>query len=191
MHEKTTLSPAEELIGIEKLERVCLQALSIRPLPDSPSIEISVQHDVVNDDLESSSNKSSPALIATAAAMLDSNLPQIVSVIRSCPHSIGKIVKTLHNTFPAISKSQLRSKVREISDFSENGWQVKKGILSKLGLSISPEKNCTKAKSIVTFFSKRCLPPSGTTVDLSETSPQPSRKHAAIVHPQQDCAYEH
>ncbi|KAL0302919.1 UNVERIFIED_CONTAM: Chromatin assembly factor 1 subunit FAS1 [Sesamum radiatum] len=191
MHEKTTLSPSEELTGIEKLERLCLQTLSICPMPDIPSIEISVQNDVVNNDVESSSNKSSPTLLATATAMLDCNLPQIISVIRSCPHSIGKIVETLHTTFPAISKSELRSKVREISDFSENGWQVKKGILSKLGLSISPEKKCTKAKSIITFFSKRCLPPSGKNVDLSDTSPQPSRKHAAIVHPQQDCAHEH
>ncbi|XP_011077120.1 chromatin assembly factor 1 subunit FAS1 isoform X3 [Sesamum indicum] len=191
MHEKTTLSPAEELTGTEKLERLCLQTLSICPLPDIPSIEISVKNDVIDDDVESSSNKSSPTLLATAAAMLDCNLPQIISVIRSCPHSIGKIVETLHNKFPAISKSQLRSKVREISDFSESGWQVKKGILSKLGLSISPEKKCTKAKSIITFFSKRCLPPSGKTVDLSDTSPQPSRKHASIVHPQQDCTQEH
>ncbi|KAL0402656.1 UNVERIFIED_CONTAM: Chromatin assembly factor 1 subunit FSM [Sesamum latifolium] len=143
--EETTFSPAEELTGIEKLERLCLQTLSIRPLPDIPSIEISVQNDVVDNDVESSSNKSSPTLVATAAAMLDCNLPQI----------------------------------------------VKKEILSKLGLSISPEKKCTKAKSIITFFSKRCLPPSGKTVDLSDTSPQPSRKHAAIVHPQQDCAHEH
>ncbi|KAL0298487.1 UNVERIFIED_CONTAM: Chromatin assembly factor 1 subunit FSM [Sesamum radiatum] len=48
MHEKTTLSLVEELTGIEKLERLCLQTLSIRPLPDVPSIKISFQYDAVD-----------------------------------------------------------------------------------------------------------------------------------------------
>ncbi|KAL0322277.1 UNVERIFIED_CONTAM: Chromatin assembly factor 1 subunit FAS1 [Sesamum calycinum] len=179
MHEETTLSLAEELKGIEKLERLCLRTLSIRPLPDVPSIKISVQNDAVDDDVESSSNKSNPTLLAIAATMLNCNYLKF----------IGKIVETLHNTFSVISKSQLWSKVRDISDFSKNGWQVKKGVLSKLGLSISPENNCTKANSIVTFFST--LPASiWEDCDLSNTSPQPFRKHAAIVHPQQDCKQE-
>ncbi|KAI3470376.1 hypothetical protein Pfo_027039 [Paulownia fortunei] len=190
MHEKTTLLSVEELTGTEKLERMCLQTLSIRPLPGFLDTEISIHNDVVDEDHEASSNKSSTTTAATAAAILNSDLPQIISAIQSCPHSIGKIVKSLHNKFPAVPKPQLRNKVREISEFSDNCWQVKKEILSKHGLSISTEKSCGKTKSIATFL-KRCLPPSGKTTNLSETSPQSSQKPAAVVEPQQDCSCEH
>lgn len=89
-----------------------------------------------------------------------------VSVIQSCSHGINKLIEALQNKFPHIAKSQLRSKVREIADFSDNRWQVsyiavslvfcipgwiqfvqltivlatqvKKDILVKLGLSVSP-----------------------------------------------------
>ncbi|KAK4480205.1 hypothetical protein RD792_013267 [Penstemon davidsonii] len=120
MHEKTTLLSAEELTVTEKLERMCLQTLSICPLPGFPNKEISIHNNVVDESLEASSNKSS----ATAATVPDSDLPQIITIIQSCQHSIGKIVESLHNKFPAVSKSQLRNKVREISEFSENRWQV-------------------------------------------------------------------
>ncbi|KAL0452244.1 UNVERIFIED_CONTAM: Chromatin assembly factor 1 subunit FAS1 [Sesamum latifolium] len=138
MHEKTTSLSAEELTGTEKLERMCLQALSMRPLPGFPDIEISTHNDVVDEDQEAFSAKLSTKLLATAAALADSDLPQIISVIQSCPHSIGKITKSLHNKFPDVPKSQIRNKVREISEFSDNRWQVKKEVLSKHGLAISP-----------------------------------------------------
>ncbi|KAK6144953.1 hypothetical protein DH2020_021773 [Rehmannia glutinosa] len=186
MHEKTTLLSAEELTGTEKLERMCLQALSIFHLPGFSDIEISVHDDVVDEDNEASSNKSSATPLATAAAILDSDLPQIISIIQSCPHGIGKIEQSLRIKFPAVPKCQLRNKVREISEFSDNRWQVKKEILSKYGLSISPEKSCgkTKTKSIATFW-KRCLPPSGKNTNLNETSPESSRKPSAVVEPQE------
>ncbi|KAK4436092.1 Chromatin assembly factor 1 subunit FAS1 [Sesamum alatum] len=190
MHEKTTSLSAEELTGTEKLERMCLQTLSLRPLPGFPDIEISTHNDVVDEDQEASSAKSSTRLLATAAALVDSDLPQIISVIKSCPHSIGKITKSLHNKFPAVPKTQIRNKVREISEFSDNRWQVKKEILIKHGLSISPEKPCGKTKSIATFL-KRCLPPSGTTLNLSESSPQSSQKCAAALEPPRDISCEH
>ncbi|KAK6137789.1 hypothetical protein DH2020_028469 [Rehmannia glutinosa] len=138
MHEKTTLLSAEELTGTEKLERMCLQALSIFHFPGFSDIEISVHDDVVDEDNEASSNKSSATPLATAAAILDSDLPQIISIIQSCPHGIGKIEQSLRIKFPVVPKCQLRNKVREISEFSDNRWQVKKEILSKYGLSISP-----------------------------------------------------
>ncbi|KAH6812706.1 Plant stearoyl-acyl-carrier-protein desaturase family protein [Perilla frutescens var. frutescens] len=144
LHEKTTLLPAEELTGSEKIEKMCLQALCIRSFPDFPEAEISIHKDEVDGDLEASSKKSSPTPPATAAAISDSDLPQIISIINSCPHGIGKIAGSLHNMFPAFSKSQLRNKVREISEFSENRWQVKKEILSKFGLSISPVEMALK-----------------------------------------------
>ncbi|XP_047966615.1 chromatin assembly factor 1 subunit FAS1 [Salvia hispanica] len=189
MHEKTTLSSAEELSGSEKLEKMCLQALCIRPLPDFPATEISICNNEVNEDLEPLSNKSSSTPPSTAAATTiipDSDMPQFISIINSCPHGIAKISDSLHNTFPAFSKSQLRNKVREISEFSENRWQVKKEILRKFGLSISPERKSLKAQSIASFFSKRCLPPSKTT-----TMNLNSEKHAAAtVSTQQDCLNE-
>ncbi|KAK6144935.1 hypothetical protein DH2020_021755 [Rehmannia glutinosa] len=186
MHEKTTLLSAEELTGTEKLERMCLQALSVCHLPGFSDIEISVHDDVVDEDNEASSNKSSATPLATAAAILDSELPHIISIIQSCPHGIGKIEQSLRIKFPAVPKCQLRNKVREISEFSDNRWQVKKEILSKYGLSISPEKSCgkTKTKSIATFW-KRCLPPSGKTTNLNETSPESFRKPSAVVEPQE------
>ncbi|KAL0403392.1 UNVERIFIED_CONTAM: Chromatin assembly factor 1 subunit FAS1 [Sesamum radiatum] len=123
MHEKTT-SLAEELTGTEKLERMCLQTLSMRPLPGFPDIEISAHNDAVDEDQE--------------AFLPTSMFSGLISVIQSCPHSIGKITKSLHNKFPDVPKSQIRNKVREISEFSDNRWQVKKEVLSKHGLTISP-----------------------------------------------------
>ncbi|KAL8051925.1 hypothetical protein ABFX02_06G179500 [Erythranthe guttata] len=184
-HEKTSLLSAEELTGTDKIERTFLQTLSIRPMPGFSDIEISVCNDVVDEDKEASSNKASTTPIASGAALLDSDMPQIISVIQSCPHGIGKIEKSLFSKFPNVRKSQLKSKVREISDFSENRWQVKKEILSKYGLSISPEKSCGKTKSIASFL-KRCLPPSGATTNSSEKSPQSSKKAASVVEQQKN-----
>lgn len=54
-----------------------------------------------------------------------------VSTIRSCcPHGgggINKVVESLQHKFPAVPKSQLRNKVREVSDFVDNRWQVSDG----------------------------------------------------------------
>lgn len=47
-----------------------------------------------------------------------------VSIIQSCSQGINKVVESLHHQFPAIPKSHLRNKVREISDFVDNHWQV-------------------------------------------------------------------
>lgn len=48
-----------------------------------------------------------------------------VSVIQSCSQGIHKLVESLQQKFPAYSKSQLRNKVREMSDFVDNHWQVR------------------------------------------------------------------
>ncbi|KAL2549348.1 Chromatin assembly factor 1 subunit FAS1 [Forsythia ovata] len=192
MHKKAILLPAEGLTDAHKFEQKCLQSLSVRPYPGCPPIEISICNDTVHEDQESSpsSSKSSTTPVASAAALLNSDLPQVISVIQSCSQSIGKVVESLQNKFPAIPKSQLRNKVREISEFSDNRWQVKKEILTELGLSVSPERSSGKTKSIAKFFSKRCLPPSGKTSNLNETSPQPSHKAAAAVQPQEDGTFK-
>lgn len=80
MHEKTTLSPAEELSGSEKIEKMCLQALSIRPMPDFQATDISLHTIEADEDLEAPSNKSTSTPTTSAASIPDSDLPQIVSV---------------------------------------------------------------------------------------------------------------
>lgn len=48
-----------------------------------------------------------------------------VKVIGSCRDGINKLVESLHQKFPNVSKSQLKNKVREISEFVDNRWQVR------------------------------------------------------------------
>ncbi|XP_009767043.1 chromatin assembly factor 1 subunit FAS1 [Nicotiana sylvestris] len=192
MREKAPLLLAEELTGNEKVEQMCLGALAICSFPGHSSIPISTCNDVVEGGLEASPSgtKATTSQIASSAVLADSDLHQVVSVIQSCSHGINKVVESLQLKFPSIGKSQLKNKVREISEFIDGRWQVKKDVLVKLGLSISPEKS-SRTKSIATFFSKRCLPPSGKTINLHETSPQACQKTSVSIQPQQDCTYKH
>ncbi|XP_058094285.1 chromatin assembly factor 1 subunit FAS1 [Magnolia sinica] len=179
MHEKTSLMITEDLSGSSKIEQICLQALSMRSCPGGTSIiDLSTDAIVSSEDKEvcQSQSKSDAKPAVAGVAILDSDLPEIVSCIQSCPHGINKVVESLQRKFPAVSKLQLRNKVREISDFMDNRWQVKKEILDNLGLSISPDKSIVKRKGIATFFSKRCLPPSGETINVPESSLQPCCK---------------
>ncbi|KAK6911768.1 Chromatin assembly factor 1 subunit A [Dillenia turbinata] len=157
MHEKTPLLIAEDLSGTAKLEHMCLQALRMCLFPGGVTIEAPIDEITTDDQIGCPPiDRESVTPSTTVPVIEDSDLPQIVSVILSCSHSISKVLQSLQQRFPAIPKSQLRNKVRELSDFVDNRWQVKKDILDKLGLSISPEKNRTK--SIAAFFSKRCMP---------------------------------
>ncbi|XP_059307532.1 chromatin assembly factor 1 subunit FAS1 [Lycium ferocissimum] len=179
MHEKAPLISADELTGNEKVEQMCLGALAICSFPGHSSIPISTCNDEVEGDSEAcpSGSKSSSPQMASSAALTDSDLHQVVSVIQSCSHGINKVVESLQLKFPSIAKSQLKNKVREIAEFFDGRWQVRKDVLVKLGLSVSPEKG-GRTKSIAAFFSKRCLPPSGKTINLHETSPQACQKTA-------------
>ena len=47
-------------------------------------------------------------------------------MIRSCRDGINKVVELLHQKFPNVSKYQLNRRVREISDFVDNHWKVRK-----------------------------------------------------------------
>ncbi|KAF8393777.1 hypothetical protein HHK36_019975 [Tetracentron sinense] len=140
MHEKATLLIFEDLSGTPKLEQMCLQALSMQVFPGGPPIEIVTDHETPDKDQEvcHPQSKGGTTAVVAVTVILDSDLPKIVSAIHSCPHSIGKVVESLQQKFPTVSKSQLRNKVRELSEFVDNRWQVKKDILDKLGLSISP-----------------------------------------------------
>lgn len=181
MHEKAGLMMAEELNGTPKLEQLCLQALCMRACPGGSVIDISINDNPSNEDQDicQSQNRNSTTPTATAAGILDSDLPEFVRSIRSNPHGINRIVESLQRKFPATSKSQLRNKVREISDFVDNRWQVKKEILNRLGLSNSPDKGA-KPKGIMTYFSKRCLPPEEES-NISESSP-PTCSKTKVLH---------
>ncbi|RLN23765.1 hypothetical protein C2845_PM07G31350 [Panicum miliaceum] len=157
-HEKTELLTAEDLKGTAKVEQLCLQVLSMRiclggVVVDVPTIDnSSASAEEIN---QSNVKNGSPA---SASAISETDLPEIVQVIRSCRDGINKVVELLHQKFPNVSKYQLNRRVREISDFVDNHWKVKKEILDKLGLDSSPVKS-KKAKGIAMYFSKRCLPP--------------------------------
>ncbi|XP_076954370.1 chromatin assembly factor 1 subunit FAS1-like [Bidens hawaiensis] len=191
MHEKSKSSTSSTSTqDRSESEQMCLQALSFCVFPVGPSIEIlpgdDAQEEVHEDCPSSSKSNAVPAAIGTATTISDADLPEIVSIIQSCPHGINKVVNTLRVKYPNISKSQLGSKVREISVFADNRWQVKKDILEKLDLSTSPEKTIRRTKSIAAFFSKRCLPPTGKTMNPNQVSPQPMEKSSAAVEMQTD-----
>ncbi|KAM0856509.1 hypothetical protein ACQ4PT_049115 [Festuca glaucescens] len=136
-----------------------------------------IDNSATSEETNQSNAKSSPA----ASSILDTDLPEIVGVIRSSRDVINKLVELLHQKFPTVAKIQLNRKVREISDFVDNRWQVKKEVLDKLGLTSSPvnhpqktkataspslpqktkaaAKLPQKTKGISMYFSKRCLPP--------------------------------
>ncbi|KAK3162717.1 hypothetical protein QOZ80_1BG0092860 [Eleusine coracana subsp. coracana] len=157
-NEKAQLMMAEDLKGLAKIEQLCLQVLSMRICPGGavvgvPCIDSSPP---TTEGIDQSNGKTSSP--AAASAIPETDLPEIVQVIRSCREGINKVVELLQQKFPNISKSQLKSKVREISDFVDNHWKVKKEVLDKLGLDASPVKS-KKIKGIATYFSKRCLPP--------------------------------
>ncbi|XP_077225443.1 chromatin assembly factor-1 (FASCIATA1) (FAS1) [Tasmannia lanceolata] len=182
LHEKGALMMTENLSGISKLEQICLQALSMRYWPGGTSIEISTGPTLLTENQEvcPSHNKGNTTSTVPAAVILDSDLPKIVESIQTCSHGINKVVESLQKKFPTIPKRQLRNKVREISDFVDNRWQVKKEILDKLGLSLSPEKSIVRTKGIAMFFSKRCMPSAGETLNDSDSSPQPCRKREPL-----------
>ncbi|KAM3360423.1 chromatin assembly factor 1 subunit FAS1 [Capsicum galapagoense] len=193
MHEKAPLLLADELTGNEKVEQICLGALTICSFPGHSSIPISNCDDVVEGDSEAcpSASKASIPQVASSAALSDSDLHQIVSILQSCSQSINKVVESLQLKFPSIAKSQLKNKVREIAEFIDGRWQVRKDVLVKLGLPITTPEKSSRTKSIAAFFSKRCLPPSGKTINLHEASPQASQKtSSASIQPQQDFTYK-
>ncbi|KAK1431502.1 hypothetical protein QVD17_07961 [Tagetes erecta] len=185
MHEKSkSKSNSLSTQDCSESEQMSLQALSICVFPVGSSIEITtgddVQDEIQEDQPSSSKSNVVPAASGTVTAISDSDIPEIVSIIKSCPHGINKVVNTLRLKFPNIPKSQLGSKVREISVFVDNRWQVKKDVLDKFGIS-SPEKTIRRTKSIAAFFSKRCLPPSGKTTNPNQVSPQPMEKTSSPV----------
>ncbi|KAL1322487.1 hypothetical protein AAHE18_14G199900 [Arachis hypogaea] len=156
----------QSLSGTPKQEQTFLQALSMCVIPGGSYIEISIEK-VQDEDHEAClpNDKGGATSLSDMAPILDSDLP---------------IIK-----FPSVSKSLLKNKVREVSDYVDNRWQVKKEVLLKLGLPVNPEK-----RSIAAFFFKRCLPPADGSVRPGEISPISSLKsHSGSNQEQQQSSY--
>lgn len=81
MNENASLSMTEELTDTQKLEQMCLQALSMRMFSGGPSIEITIDYYHQEEDQETctSNNKGCTTPAATPSAISDSDLPEIVS----------------------------------------------------------------------------------------------------------------
>ncbi|KAJ4968992.1 hypothetical protein NE237_015693 [Protea cynaroides] len=170
MHEKSNLLVTKDTCDSPTLEVMCLQALRMQAFPGAPPVEKLKDKLDVDDDVSLTQGKDNTPPTRGVAVIPDTALPKFVSVIQSSPSGMGKVVGSLQQIFPDVPKCQLKSKVREISEFLDNRWQVRKEVLDKLGSSISPEKNSGRPKGIARFFSKRCLPPDAETVSANETS---------------------
>ncbi|XP_065875533.1 chromatin assembly factor 1 subunit FAS1 [Euphorbia lathyris] len=171
MHEKLPLLEAEDLTGTSKLEKTCLEALSMRTFPGAPHVEISnINIQAEDQDACFSSSKVNSSQSSTATAIQELDMPTIVSTIQSCSQSINKVLESLQQKFPTVPKTQLRSRVREISSFVDNHWKVKKEILEEVGIRISPVKGGVRMPNISTFFSKRCLPPAAKSINPENCS---------------------
>ncbi|KAJ6794028.1 chromatin assembly factor 1 subunit FSM [Iris pallida] len=188
-HESLKLLMSEDLDGTNKVEHICLQALSMQTCPGGPMIVISIDQSpsTDNNDMSQSQGDNNSTSTATVVTISDSDLSEFVWTIRSNPYGINKVVESLQPKFPNIAKCQLRNKIREISDFVDNRWQVKKEVLEKLGLSTSPETG-RRRKGIATYFTKRCLPPEGKGI-VSGASPQPCSKIKRLDDNEDHCSY--
>ncbi|CAO2832616.1 unnamed protein product [Amaranthus hypochondriacus] len=185
MHDKEHLLSAEDLTGTLKAEQMCLQALCMRALPGGLYIEVPSDNNLLEENQEActSNSKGSTGATGVATTIPDSDLPKIVSIIQSCPQGINRVLESLLQSFPNIPKCHLRNKIREISDFVDNRWKVKKEILVKVGMS--PEKSGKRTQSIATFFSKRCMPPAGNVVSPCQSSPESIKHASSSQQPQQ------
>ncbi|KAL5656404.1 hypothetical protein ACJX0J_035723, partial [Zea mays] len=137
-HEKAELLTAEDLKGTAKIEQLCLQVLSMHICPGGAVVDVPLTDSssaTVEEINQPNPKDGSPG---AASAIPETDLPEIVQVIRSCRDGIHKVVELLQHKFPNVSKTQLNRKVREISDFVDNHWKVKKEVLDKLGLDSSP-----------------------------------------------------
>uniref|UniRef100_A0A1D1XWI5 Chromatin assembly factor 1 subunit A n=1 Tax=Anthurium amnicola TaxID=1678845 RepID=A0A1D1XWI5_9ARAE len=180
LHEKSEITTGKDPFGASKVERICLHMLCMVACPGGPIIEPFDNQSSEDTDSRHTQSKKSIAPVV-AATISDPNLQEYVCCIQSNPNAMAKVIESLHRKFPSVSKGQLRNKVREISEFVNNRWQVKKEVLDKLGISASPDK-CRQLKGIATFFSsKRCLPPTGEVINLSESTPQSCPKAGALV----------
>lgn len=178
-----------------RLEQICLQALRIQIC--LPEILIELPSERPTEANPKEDREPSKRQKKNCTVIPDSDIPELIRTIQSFPQGMNKIVESLLNKFPSIPKKQLKSKIREISDFVENRWQVKKEVLEKLSMlpsvqalevTSTPKLNALevtktptlqasevtetptrKIKGITTYFSKRCLPPEAAGVNVQSS----------------------
>ncbi|OQU88836.1 hypothetical protein SORBI_3002G104300 [Sorghum bicolor] len=139
-HRKLDLLNAEDITGMLKMEKICLQALCMKKYPGSPIIDVPVVNMTIEDGF-CRSNKKSPRTPVSSKAISESDMPEFqAKLVASCPQGMVKLVELLHETFPYVSKARLKNKVREIAEFTSNRWQVKQDILDRYSFSLSPDK---------------------------------------------------
>uniref|UniRef100_A0A0E0Q6J4 Chromatin assembly factor 1 subunit p150 C-terminal domain-containing protein n=1 Tax=Oryza rufipogon TaxID=4529 RepID=A0A0E0Q6J4_ORYRU len=140
-HGKAYLLDAEAITGILKVEQLCLQALCMKEYLGAPIIDVPVDINFPIKDLEIGRlNRKGPSTPVASKSISGSDLPEFVKIISSCPYGIGKLVESLRVQFPCVPKLQLKNKIWEIADFTNNRWQVKKDILDWCGLSLPPDR---------------------------------------------------
>ncbi|KAH7440440.1 hypothetical protein KP509_04G107100 [Ceratopteris richardii] len=160
--------------NVRNSDRLCLEALRMYP---TTGIHVELIEDSEDKKIDDNENKKSKQRLKRS--LPDSSLQEIVEVLLSATGGLKKLVDLLSKKIPTASRSQLKDKVKEIADFTDNHWQVKKEILEQLGISLPCQqvinssepvsKSPLQLKPITKFFSKRCLPPE--TAGLDDSSP--------------------
>ncbi|BAT00952.1 Os07g0273301 [Oryza sativa Japonica Group] len=124
-HGKAYLLDAEAITGILKVEQLCLQALCMKEYLGAPIIDVPVDINFPIKDLEIGRlNRKGPSTPVASKSISGSDLPEFVKIISSCPYGIGKLVESLRVQFPCVPKLQLKNKIWEIADFTNNRWQI-------------------------------------------------------------------
>ncbi|MCO5588641.1 hypothetical protein L7F22_042598 [Adiantum nelumboides] len=159
---------------VHSTDRMCLEALRVCPFANGIQIEVpeDPQLERTDDGNKKSKRRSKKSLPETS-------LREMVEILLSSASGLRGLVNLLSTKFPTASRSLLKDKVKEVADFVENRWQVKREILKQLGIPLPCPQATTNSepvsksplqlKPITKFFSKRCLPPE--IAGLDDTSP--------------------
>ncbi|MCO5575541.1 hypothetical protein L7F22_029342 [Adiantum nelumboides] len=159
---------------VHSTDRMCLEALRVCPFANGIQIEVpeDPQLERTDDGNKKSKQRSKKSLPETS-------LREMVEILLSSASGLRGLVDLLSTKFPSASRSLLKDKVKEVAEFVENRWQVKREILEQLGIPLPclqatansepVSKSPLPHKPITKFFSKRCLPPE--TAGLDDTSP--------------------
>lgn len=141
MHEKSQLyNTADAITGTAKMEIRCLQALCMQPCANGIIIDLLVNYYPENEGYEVCESQDQSEVTPSQFKLIisDSDLLEYVKSIQSHSLAMHKILESLNAKFPSTSKSQLRNKVKEISEYIDNQWKVKTEILAKFGLPTDP-----------------------------------------------------
>ncbi|KAJ7538987.1 hypothetical protein O6H91_11G071700 [Diphasiastrum complanatum] len=171
-----------QIFSLSKTEELCLEALKMQTL--IPGVYVELLEDW-KEEMNSPSALESSRSRKGGNQLPDSALPEMVKFLLSCSQGMKKTVDSLSKIFPGVTKSELENKVREISEFVGNHWQVKKEVMEKMGINtphIATAMTGTKKNSppqlrpITKFFSKRCLPLEEAAIPMQSHEEQSPKK---------------